>query len=109
MIALHDCGGLQPRGAPTQLYGEWAKVLAANGFVVIFPDSFGSRGFGAQCRVRQPKVRASRERVTDANAARRWLQTQNFVRARPYFSARLVERRHRRALGGAAERGAARR
>lgn len=79
VIALHACSGLRP-AATEQLYGEWAKLLTADGFVVIFPDSFGSRGFGSQCRVRQPKVRASRERVTDANAARRWLQTQNFVR-----------------------------
>ncbi|HTV38581.1 MAG TPA: dienelactone hydrolase family protein [Xanthobacteraceae bacterium] len=81
VVALHDCGGLE--GRPTtnaEVYGEWSTVLAAKGFVVIFPDSFGSRGVGAQCRLREPKVRASRERVADANAARRWLQTQNFVR-----------------------------
>jgi dienelactone hydrolase len=79
VVALHDCGGLQRTPAGTQLYGEWAKLLSAKGFVVIFPDSFGSRGLGSQCRVRQTKVRASRERVDDANAARHWLQTQAFV------------------------------
>jgi dienelactone hydrolase len=66
--------------ANEQLYGEWAKILTADGFVVIFPDSFGSRGLGPQCRIHQTKVRASRERVADANATRHWLQTQNFVR-----------------------------
>ncbi len=79
VVALHDCGGLRP-AAMQQLYSEWVKALIADGFVVLFPDSFASRGFGSQCRVRQSKVRASRERVADANAARRWLQTQNFVR-----------------------------
>jgi dienelactone hydrolase len=81
VVALHDCGGLEGRSAAsTELYGEWATALSAKGFVVIFPDSFGSRGLGSQCSVRQPKVRASRQRVIDANAARRWLQSQAFVR-----------------------------
>jgi dienelactone hydrolase len=81
VIALHGCAGLDDHPAASkQLYGEWAKVLTADGFVAMFPDSFGSRGLGSQCRVRQTKVRPSLERVTDANAARHWLQTQNFVR-----------------------------
>jgi dienelactone hydrolase len=81
VIALHGCGGLDDHPSTSkQLYGEWAKVLTADGFVVMFPDSFGSRGLGSQCRVRQTKVQPSRERVADANAARHWLQTQNFVR-----------------------------
>jgi dienelactone hydrolase len=82
VVALHDCGGLVQRPATTtQLYAEWAKLLVADGFVVLFPDSFASRGIGAQCRVRDRKVHASRQRVADANASRRWLQMQAFVRA----------------------------
>lgn len=81
VVALHGCGGLNNRpGISNQLYSEWAKVLTAAGFVVMFPDSFGSRGLGSQCRVRQTKVRPARERVADANTARHWLQMQNFVR-----------------------------
>ena len=81
VIGLHGCGGLDRRSATdTLLYGAWAKLLSADGFVVLFPDSYGSRGLGSQCRVRQSTVRASRERVADANAARRWLQAQSFVR-----------------------------
>jgi len=82
VVALHDCGGLTPRPATqSQLYSEWANVLVAHGFVVLFPDSFGSRGLGSQCRERERKVRARRERVADANAARRWLQSQGYVKA----------------------------
>ncbi len=82
IVALHGCGGLGRRPAGiAQLYGDWAKRLVAAGFVVVFPDSFGSRGLGSQCRVRNSRVRSSRERVTDVNAARRWLQSQSFVRA----------------------------
>jgi dienelactone hydrolase len=80
VVALHDCDGLDRRStAIAPLYGEWATLLAAKGFVVIFPDSFGSRELGSQCRVRQTTVKSSRERVADANAARRFLQTQSFV------------------------------
>lgn len=82
VVALHGCGGLAHRPAmQAELYGEWAELLVAHGFVVLFPDSFGSRGLGPQCRERVRKVRARRERVADANAARRWLQTQPYVRA----------------------------
>jgi dienelactone hydrolase len=81
VVALHGCGGFG-RGsrADLKLYAPWARLLTTRGLVVLFPDSFGSRGLGPQCRVRHSAVRASRERVADANAARRWLQTLSFVR-----------------------------
>jgi dienelactone hydrolase len=82
VVALHDCGGLNQRpNTLSQLYGAWAQHLVAEGFAVLFPDSFGSRGLGPQCRVRQSKARASRERVDDAEAAGHWLQAQSFVRS----------------------------
>jgi dienelactone hydrolase len=81
VVALHDCGGLNQRpNTQAQLYSEWAKTLVSDGFVVLFPDSFGSRGLGSQCRERHRIVHASRERVADATAARHWLQEQSFVR-----------------------------
>jgi dienelactone hydrolase len=82
VVAMHDCGGLVQRpNTQAQLYSEWAKVLVADGFVVLFPDSFASRGLGSQCREHDIKAHASRERVTDADAARRWLAGQSFVHA----------------------------
>jgi dienelactone hydrolase len=82
VVAMHDCGGLVRRPATnSQLYTEWANRLVADGFVVLFPDSFASRGLGSQCREQQRKIHASRERVSDANAARRWLQSQSYVKA----------------------------
>jgi dienelactone hydrolase len=81
VVALHDCGGLgQHPLTDAQVFSEWAQLLVADGFVVLFPDSFGSRGVGSQCRETNRTIRASRERVSDANAARRWLQGQNYVR-----------------------------
>ena len=81
VVALHDCGGLVRRPlTEAQLYAQWAHVLVESGFVVLFPDSFASRGLGSQCREHDSKVRASRERVGDANAARQWLRQQSYVR-----------------------------
>jgi dienelactone hydrolase len=81
VVALHDCGGLNQRpNTEAQLYAKWADKLVGDGFVVIFPDSFGSRGLGSQCREHHRTVHAWRERVSDANAARLWLQKQSYVR-----------------------------
>jgi dienelactone hydrolase len=81
VVALHDCGGLTQRpNTQAQLYSKWADKLVADGFVVVFPDSFGSRSLGSQCREHHRTVHASRERVSDANATRLWLQKQSYVR-----------------------------
>ena len=80
IVAMHGCAGLFDRsGAPAPRYRDWAEHLNKAGFVVLFPDSYGSRGLGSQCTVRHRTVRTDRERVGDANAARRWLQTQSYV------------------------------
>ena len=77
---MHACDGLGDRANPIdQRYQDWADALTKAGFVVIFPDSFGSRGLGSQCRVQERKVRASRLRIADANAARHWLQAQPYI------------------------------
>jgi dienelactone hydrolase len=80
VVALHGCGGLAGRSGPVAgRYRDWGERLAAAGFVVLFPDSFGSRGLPSQCSVRVRSVRTARERVADAVAARRWLQSQKWV------------------------------
>jgi len=81
VVAMHDCSGLGGKsGVVANRYGGWAHVLVNAGFVVLFPDSYGSRGLGAQCTVRNRHIRNERERVADANAGRRWLQQQPYVR-----------------------------
>jgi dienelactone hydrolase len=75
VVALHGCGGIG--GSNGQIGGrhkDWGEKLAAQGYVVLFPDSFGSRGLGSQCLVRDRTVRPGKERVADANAAKGWLQ-----------------------------------
>ena len=80
VVALHGCAGLAGRSGPVAgRYRDWGERLAAAGFVVLFPDSFGSRGLSSQCTVRERSVRTARERVADAVATRRWLQNQKWV------------------------------
>ena len=82
VVALHGCNGLRnSAGQIGTRYRDWGGRLVAQGFAVIYPDSFGSRGLGSQCTVRERRARSSRERVADANAARRWLQEQSWVKA----------------------------
>lgn len=81
VVALHGCAGLTGRdGKIMPREEDWAQKLVAEGFVVLLPDSYSPRGLVSQCRVRERKVRASRERRDDAHAARRWLQQQAYVK-----------------------------
>ena len=80
VIALHGCDGLGGHSeAVLPRYREWAERLLKEGHAVLLPDSYGSRGIGPQCRVKERKVRARRERVEDVVAARQWLQQQPWV------------------------------
>ena len=77
VIALHGCGGLAGHSeqvAPR--YRDWAEQLLKGGNAVLLPDSYGSRELGPQCRVKERKVLARRERVTDILASRQWLVQQ---------------------------------
>lgn len=71
VVALHGCGG--PYASRD---GSWAKELAAKGHIVLLPDSFGSRGLGPQCRVKQRTISPARERRDDAIATATWLMAQ---------------------------------
>jgi dienelactone hydrolase len=81
VVGLHGCEGLyEHSGGVAARYRQWGQHLAKSGFVVLFPDSYGSRGLGSQCSVRPRAIRPDRERVADANAARHWLAGQSFVK-----------------------------
>jgi dienelactone hydrolase len=81
IVALHDCDGLRGKaGLVRKPLEDWGKRLSAAGFVVLFPDSYASRGVGQQCSVKTPPVRPDRERIADTQAARDWLQKQDFIR-----------------------------
>ncbi|KRE18048.1 hypothetical protein ASE63_02350 [Bosea sp. Root381] len=81
VVALHGCGGLwRDNGKLSARHSDWGERLARAGFAVLMPDSYGSRRLGSQCGVRELPVRASRERVADAAAARNWLQSRADIR-----------------------------
>jgi dienelactone hydrolase len=80
VIALHGCGGLN--GQSDQIeprYRDWAEQLLKDGNAVLLPDSYGSRELGPQCRVKERRVLARRERVVDIMASRQWLAQQPWV------------------------------
>jgi dienelactone hydrolase len=82
VVGLHNCTGLRnSAGVMGARYRDWGERLAKSGFVVLLPDSNGSRGIGSQCSVRARSLRNDRERVADADAARVWLQAQTWVAA----------------------------
>jgi dienelactone hydrolase len=77
VIALHGCGGLDGHSEPVQpRYRDWAEHLVKAGSAVLLPDSYGSRELGPQCRVREHRVSARRERVADIMASKQWLLQQ---------------------------------
>lgn len=80
VIALHGCGGLGGHAEPIQTrYRDWAAELVKAGKAVLFPDSYGSRELGPQCRVKERRITARRERVGDILAARQWLMQQSWA------------------------------
>jgi dienelactone hydrolase len=80
VIALHACGGLAGPSGPVQpRYRDWAERLLKTRHAVLLPDSYGSRELGPQCGVKERRVLARRERVTDIMASRQWLLQQPWV------------------------------
>jgi dienelactone hydrolase len=80
VIALHGCGGLGGHSdSILPRYRDWAERLLKAGNAVLWPDSYGSRELGPQCRVKEMHVKARRERVADIAASRAWLMQQSWV------------------------------
>ncbi len=71
VVALHGCGGAFPARDR-----QWEAALTGAGHAVLFPDSFGPRGLGSQCRVRDRARGYRAMRRGDALAAARWLAAQ---------------------------------
>ena len=84
IVMLHDCSGLGPRssGAPRR----WADLLVGQGYVIILPDSFSSRGFPEGVCTAPPDTPIEKllrteliQRMYDAYAALAFLRAQPFV------------------------------
>jgi len=74
IVLLHGCGGLYTqRGQLTGRHREWAQRFAAWGFVALLVDSFGPRGLGPICTLKDRPIHPWRERTLDAYAALEYL------------------------------------
>jgi dienelactone hydrolase len=74
VVLLHGCGGLYTqRGQLTGRHREWAQRFAAWGFVALLVDSFGPRGLGPICTLKDRPIHPWRERTLDAYAALEYL------------------------------------
>jgi dienelactone hydrolase len=71
IVALHGCGGAYPSRDR-----QWRDRLLADGHILLFPDSFGSRGLKSQCRETHRGVTPDGLRRADAIAAAQWLSAQ---------------------------------
>ncbi len=79
IVALHGCAGLFDRkGQIASRNRDWAERFIAAGYVVVFPDSFRSRGFESVCDTRE-RVIVPRDRGGDAVGAADWLAQQPYV------------------------------
>jgi dienelactone hydrolase len=80
VVIMHGCSGLGPRssGAPDR----WARELLTQGYVVLIPDSFTTRGY-AQGVCTDPSPARTEvsplRRVRDAYAALAYLRTLSYV------------------------------
>jgi dienelactone hydrolase len=70
IVALHGCGGPFPARDR-----QWREHLVGQGHIMLFPNSFSSRGLGSQCRVKatERKVTSFVVRRSDAIESARWL------------------------------------
>lgn len=79
VVALHGCDGLWARsGKLSARHADWGDRLQAAGFVVLFPDSFRSRGFESVCTTLDRGITPA-GRARDAFGAADWLASQSFV------------------------------
>ena len=80
VIALHGCGGMfstaQSKHDLLSLrHQKMAELLLEEGYAVLFPDSFRSRGFEEVCSVENRKrTLTQKHRRLDAQGALAWLQ-----------------------------------
>jgi dienelactone hydrolase len=85
VVALHGCGGMystaeSKRDSLSGRHQMMADLLVAEGYLVLFPDSFRSRGFEEICTVENRRRSVSqRHRQQDAQGALAWLQRRDDV------------------------------
>jgi dienelactone hydrolase len=82
VILLHGCGGIGAKGTLNARHSMWKDWLLERGFIVVFPESFTSRGFDQICTQKlSDRTLKQADRVADVAAIRRWLLARNDVDA----------------------------
>jgi dienelactone hydrolase len=85
VVALHGCGGIystvkSKRDTLSIRHQLMADLLVSEGYAVLFPDSFRSRGFEELCTVENKRRTVTQQhRLQDAQGALAWLQHRNDV------------------------------
>ncbi|MEI6702679.1 MAG: dienelactone hydrolase family protein [Deltaproteobacteria bacterium] len=80
VVAMHGCGGMystmaSKRDALSARHQIMAELLVAEGYAVLFPDSFRSRGFEEICSLEfKNRSITQQNRRLDAQGALAWLQ-----------------------------------
>lgn len=82
VILLHGCGGVGAKGELNARHTMWKDWYLARGFVVLFPESFTSRGYEQICTQKfGDRTLRQSDRVSDVWAAKRWLEARKEVDA----------------------------
>jgi dienelactone hydrolase len=73
-IMLHGCGGIGRDGKLNARHTMWKNWLVERGFIVVYPESFTSRGYEEICtkKFRDRSIKQS-DRVDDVLATKKWL------------------------------------
>lgn len=82
VVALHGCSGLKKNKFELlSRHQDWGERLVKWGYVVLFPDSYGSRNVRSLCKTRRRLVTYA-DRVLDARYAKAWLDKQRYVNSK---------------------------
>lgn len=86
IVLMHGCGGMYTkRRQLIGRYREWALRFAEWGFVVLLVDSFGPRGLGPLCELKDRPIHPWKQRTLDAYAALEYLASRADVDRKNVF------------------------
>lgn len=77
IVMLHGCGGMFTKsGKINQRSQQWIDLFAAEGWVILLPDSFGPRGKRTICTAKTRTITPQGHRQFDALGALKFMQAQ---------------------------------